>query len=620
MKKKFKNRCNIIVVEMSKMKEFYDKIIETDVLVVGSEGAGARAAIEVVRKQLKVVIVTKGKMGKCGCTMTAGADFMVDSKSAGEILNLPGSDPNDSPEAFVEDIILEGAYLSDQKIVERHVADAPERVQELIDWGMKLRDPPLQVAHWQRFPRGVMTTGADIVNALVNGVKLHNIDLVEDTMVLDLLITNGRVAGATALDLRTGEFIVIKAKAVVIATGGWHETYEVTTGTHELTGDGQYMAFRVGAELMDMEMVLPLAGIITWPKAYRGSNFLKTAQSSLQYIWLNIDGERFMEKYDPNRLERGNKEITSFATMNEVVKGKGGPHGGVFYTWRHLPPELLEARKEKYLPRWNYQGRDYSELVNRLMAGHSAEVSAAAHMFCGGIRINEKCETNIPGLYAAGEASAGLWGANRVSSACSQMVIEGQWAGESASEYAKGVSQADVDENQLKQNRHRLFKFLERNEGVKAAKLRRRLQKIASENIGPVRDGERLKKAINELEQMIEEELPKLYSEYKGRRYNMEWIDTIQVENMLYTLFITAKSALLRTESRGVHYRIDYPDCDNINWVKNLVVNNVDGDIVITTVEPNTDKIKPEKEVISYMESIYEERRRRDKVEEMGGF
>jgi len=297
--------------------------MRTDVLVIGSEAAGARAAIAVCEQGVNVVIVTKGRMSMSGATVTAIAGIAIDRRSTKELLDLPG-DTEDSPDAFFDDIVTEGKYINNQKLVEVAVNEGPLRVKELADWGMKINSFSERPGPGHRFPRDVRTTGRQIVRAL--GKKSAGIKVIEDMMVTDLITLDGRVVGAVGLDLRRGEFAVILAKAVVLATGGGQTVYPITTAPEELTGDGQAIAFRAGAKLVDMEMVQFHPFDLIFPPAWKGIGFPFSIIMGIKGAWLlNKRGERFMAKWDPKRMENNTRDVLSIAIMNEVLEGQGIP-------------------------------------------------------------------------------------------------------------------------------------------------------------------------------------------------------------------------------------------------------------------------------------------------------
>ena len=565
-------------------------MFKTDVLVIGSEGAGSRAAVAASEQGVEVIMVTKGLFTKSGATITAGADIDVDSKSCCDLFGLKG-DPQDSPEIFFEDIVIEGKYINDQRLVEVHVRDAPIRVKELADRGMKITGFIHAPGH--RYPRGIYTSGKEQMRAMRGWVRERDtIQVVENTMMTDLLTCGGRVVGAVGVDLYTGEFTTIVAKAVILATGGGMMVFPVSTAPQELTGDGQVMAWRAGAELVDMEMTQFLPGCLIEPLAWRGLGIsfnLCCMGGGVEAYLLNRHGYRFMKDWDPERMERSTRDILSIAMMNEVIEGRGSPSGGVYMSLAHLPHNVIENYprwfgSDNLTEDWVFKGFDLKELVEHIKRGYAVEVGPASHFFMGGVRVNERCEASLSGLYAAGEVAGGLHGGNRLSgNACTQIFVQGAISGRAAAEYARGVEFSKIDEEQVNTLQKKLLKPLERRDGVKTFEFKKQIQKLAWENVGVLRSGSYLGEALKEIQRMKEEDLPRVWSGAKERVYNREWVESIQVENLLTLLEAIARSALMREESRGAHYRKDFPKTDNRNWLKNIIIKNVNGKIELTT-------------------------------------
>jgi succinate dehydrogenase/fumarate reductase flavoprotein subunit len=563
--------------------------IETDVLVIGSEGAGARVAIEAVEQGVRATIVTKGRMGKSGATVTAGADVDVDGKTITELFGYH-TDPHDTKESFFDDIVIEGKLVNNQKLVEIHVDEAPARIKEMVEWGMKLHGIPHAPGH--RCPRGLLTTGTEIMKALRNRTRKldERFKLVEDIMVTDLLMKGGRVVGAVGLNLIDGEFVVIQAKAVVIATGGAMRIYPFTTAPEELTGDGQSMAYRVGAELIDINFVQFLTSTYWFPP------ISTISANTLQYkgIWLlNNTGQRFMKEWDPERMELSTRDFLAIGIMNEIVEGRGfederGKY--VLLSMTHLPEELIDYYAEHRL--WpEYYPKPFFDHLKK----HAIPVFSASHFFCGGIRINEHFETNIPGLFAAGESAGGLNGANRLSgNAITQILVQGFRAGRAAAKYAKSVGLETPDADQVAHLREKIYKPLERKKGTDPVQLVKKLQRIAQESAAVVRARERLEKAFEEIE-ALKEEISETSATCKQKVYNREWVNCLELENMVQVLELIVHAAHLRNESRGVHFRKDFQELDNENWLKNIVIGKEEGQIrmrtepiVMTRLDPRT--------------------------------
>jgi len=564
-----------------------EEIIETDVLIIGSEAAGTRAAIEASKYDVDVTIITKGRMAKSGATITAIMDMAIDSKSAKELLGLPG-DTRDSPELFFEDIVISGGYMNNQKLVEVLVREAPQRARELQEWGLEWKRLHKMPGH--RYPRSCMSTGVALMAVLKREVLKHDVNIFEDMMALDLLTSGNRVIGVVALDIKTGDLKIFKAKATILATGGASRIYLHTTTAKELTGDGHAMAYRVGAELVDMEFPQFMPAAFLWPPIVRGHPAAANILWSLNGWLLNKYGERFLARWDPERMEKTTRDIEARAIWKEIQEGRGSPRGGIYASLAHLPERIIrnfvEEPSNVHL-RWAWEAAKVVE--EKVM-----EVAPHAHFFDGGLVINEKCETSIPGLFAAGEVAGGVNGGNRLSGvAITQTQVQGAIAGRSAAEYALKVKdRGEIDKKQVEAIRERCYAPLERKDGVSPIEIRTRIQELAWQKVGLVRNAHDLEVAIFEIEK-LKECIPKLCVRNKSSIYNLEWVQALEIENMLCVLEMIARAALMRTETRATHVREDYPKTDNENWLKNIIIKQEAGKmklftrpIVVTRLSP----------------------------------
>lgn len=578
-------------------------MLQTDVLVVGSEGAGGRAAIAAYENGADVIIATKGRMGRSGATVTAIAGFAVGGRAMKDLLNLPG-DAEDSPDVFLEDVVIEGKYINNQKLVELVVDEGPLRIKELVDWGMKITSVAQTPGH--RFRREIVTTGRQIVRAIGRRVeKCSGIRIIEDIMVTDLLVVDERVVGAVGLDLRKGEFIVISAKAVVLASGGGMMVYSMQTAPEELTGDGQAMAYRAGAKLVDMEMVQFHPCNLIFPPAWKGIGFpfIIGPGGGLKNTWLlNKWGERFMEKWDPRRMENTTRDVLSVAIMTEVLEGRGSPHGGAFLSLTHLPYNLIDYFAEWFMPgfissNWDYGAFNFKELAEDIKRGYAMEVSPAAHFFMGGICIDKNCQASLEGLFAVGEVAGGVHGANRLSSmALTQIFVQGAIGGKAAALYGKGTKNVEVMAKQTKELEERILQPLLRSGGISPFEVKKRIQNLAWQKVGVIRTGSSLNEALEEIRKIKSDTLPEVCCKSKEREYNREWFEAIQLENLLILLECIARSALVRTESRGAHYRKDFPKTDNRNWLRNIILQDKERGIVTSYSPVVITKVKPPQE------------------------
>ncbi len=588
---------------MSKIEKIADRVVKTDVLIVGSEGAGSPAALEAIKQGVKVTVVTKGSnIGRSGATVTGDADLDVDSRSLHDRFGLSGADTRDSKEIFFEDMLKGGKYLNNQRLVEIHVEEAPDRLQDLLNLGVKI-DGLIQ-ASGHSYPRGVVIPGTKLMPHLRRAVLATDVELFCYTMITDLLTKNREVVGAVGINGATGEFLLFEAKAVVLCTGGAMRMYPYTTAPEELTGDGMVMAFRAGAELLDMEFPMFLPGAFPWPPAVMGVD-IPFQLSTGGYIagWmLNKHGDRFMRHWDPVRYEWSTRDILSVAMMTEILAGRGSPHGGVYVSLKHLPDDLIK-NLEKWVPPEFYMFYGGFKMKDYLpdLRKEAVESVPASHFFNGGIRINERCETSLPGLFAAGETTGGVHGANRLSgNAFTEMIVWGHRAGGFSAKYARERGEVSVDLEQVDRLKKRVFDPLERKGGLSQSDLRKRLHKIAWEKAGVIRDGEGLEKALSEFIRMREEDLPQVEVKTKERIFNREWCQVLELENMLTIMEMVCRTSLNRKESRGALYRRDYPDTDNINWLRNQIVSLKEGQMEIRSEPVVVTKIEPPKKILKY--------------------
>jgi len=571
--------------------------LKSDVLVIGSGGAGLRAAIESCDRGASTTLVSNGALGKSGATMIAGADVTLDGAGAARI-GLPGNE-EDSKEKFFHDIVIQGYHLNNQKLVEAYVRDAPVRTKELIDWGIKYV--------WDG-KRALLTQGVELNRVLVDQVRKRSITITDDVYTTDLLIQGNTVVGAVGVDINRGEIKAFRAKSVVIATGGWQRAYSFTSAPGGMTGAMHVAALRAGADLVNMEMVTFCPNVILWPPALRGDIF--------PYILIEMFGDLLekhgrpflRDEYDPliykiATTTEWNKLIYSMAATRIVLRGDGSPQGGTYYSIKTVPTNIVDEA-EKLYPGWKWLRTDFSNLMDWLKAGNAVEVAPAAHYMEGGILVDEHARTTLKGLYAAGECSGGLFGANRVASAITQILVQGAIAGKSASEFSKISKMREPDKSQLDGIQTRLLAPFERKTGVHAFDLKKRVKKIADNHLWVLRNGNGLKKAVSELESILSNDLPRLSLHTAARTYNKEWIDAIEIENTAQVLLASARSALFRTESRGVHNRSDYPLTNNNSWLREVITRSVKGRLTLTTRPVTITKLRPPKGKFGFEEGI----------------
>ncbi|MBI4768158.1 MAG: FAD-binding protein [Deltaproteobacteria bacterium] len=575
------------------------RTIKTDVLVVGGGGAGFRAAIGAREKGLDVTLLSKGPLARCGATPMAGADFTLDGRSMSEIKGLTG-DPNDSPEKVFNDIVTQGCYLNDQKLVQQYIEKAPQCLRELIDWGIqiKLSDE-----------RMIFTSGIGIMDALLKKAKAAGVLLMEDVALLDLTTHDGAVVGGLGLIICSGEFILFKAKAVIMATGGWHKAFWPNTGMRDLSGEGIAMALRAGAELGNMEFITFCCNVFYHPSIWRGSLAPYILSLMVGGKLTNRLGEEFLNGYDPMLVQIGtltewNKSFISHATAKEVRSGKGSIRNGIYYSRGDVPWEKVELVASIVFPKWKYKAIDLKEWGRKLHSNEPVEVGPAVEYFEGGIRIDSSFQSSLPGLFAAGECTRGVFGANRVFAAITEMLVHGADAGEAAAAYAMRTSFVEPNSPMVESMQALAEAPLGKAHGEKPAAARRQIQEAAHKYLGPIRTHKELVALLEMLCKTRDELLPNLRVVSSRRTYNKEWLDAIELRNMIQLLEAAARSALSRCESRGVHFREDFPETDNDHWLQESVVHYKNEEIEVTHCPVNITTMTPPKGKVPYLDFI----------------
>jgi succinate dehydrogenase/fumarate reductase flavoprotein subunit len=576
---------------------------EIDVLVIGSGAAGMLAAVVAAEAGQKTVMVTKGQAARSGATATITGDCCVDGRTCVELLGLK-ADHRDTQDAFFEDTVAGGKYLNDQHLVEAMVSEIGPIVKRMRDSGLRIGDPIRAPGH--RTARGVWISGMELMQTLRKLMIKLDVKVREEFFATDLLLNDGAVAGIAGIDQRTGDVVALRAKAVVLATGGGMMIYPLQTAPEELTGDGHSMALRAGAELIDMEMVQFLPCTLMNPPIWRGIQFpwVLGPQSGIRAWFLNRFGERFMAKWDPANIEFTTRDVISIACMKEVIEGRGGPQGGIFVSWAHLPSDIIDFSAKWYFRthlrgNWHWEGFDFAELVENIKKGHAVEVTLASHFFMGGVSIDTHCASRVPGLFACGEVAGGLHGANRLSgNASSQILVQGRAAGAAAAAFAKGRKQPDIPRAAWERARQALEAPLRHDAGVLPYEIKEELQRLANLKVGMLRTGESLQEALEGTRRLRRDALPRVYCREKGRVYNKEWADAVECRSMLDTLEATALCALRRQESRGAHYREDFPVQDNASAPWNGIVALDGGEIVHATRATHTHRLAPPRDAV----------------------
>jgi succinate dehydrogenase/fumarate reductase flavoprotein subunit len=547
-----------------------------DVAVLGSGGAGLLAALEAARQGKQVVVLSKGQIGRSGATATITGDVSVDG-TAQKRLGMRG-DLRDDAEAFFEDTMKGGAYLNDPVLAQAMVEEVGEEMAKLVNAGLKIVG--LGHAPGHRSPRGVLVSGMQMLQILSRQAAAEGVLFRDEFYATDVLVDDGRCVGVAGVDLRTGEINGVLASSVVIATGGGAMVYPVRTAPSELVGDGYRMALDAGADLVDMEMVQFLPCCLVDPPIWRGIQFpwILGPQSGTRAWLLNRYGERFMARYDPERMEMSTRDKLSIACVREVLEGRGGPSGGVFMSWAHLPKDILEFLPQWYgkpllHSGWRWEGFDFAPLVERIQNGHAVEVGPAAHFHMGGIRVDVDGATSVPGLFACGEVTGGVHGANRLSgNACTQFLVQGSRTGRAAAG-AASHGHASLSPRTWHRAMDRIGKPLKCTPELRPHEVMEHLQETCRRNLNVVRDGDGLEQALADVHRIRQQELPRTGAgPAAGSSYNRAWIDALQVESAARTVEAIALSASRRKDSRGAHFRSDHPhaqrEFDVNHWLR----------------------------------------------------
>ena len=536
---------------------------EHDVLIIGAGGAGLRAAIEALAQGGSVGVVCKSLLGKAHTVMAEG----------GIAAAMANVDSADNWKTHFRDTMRGGKFLNNWRMAQLHAQESPDRVRELEQWGALFdrteNGDILQRAFgghtFKRLCHVGDRTGLEMIRTLQDRGVQQGIDVYMECTVTRLLTDGGRIAGAFAYWRETGRLIVFKAKAIVIATGGIGKAWRVTSNSWEYTGDGMALAYEAGAELVDMEFVQFHPTGMVWPPGVQGILVTEAVRGE-GGILRNKAGERFMEKYDPKRMELSTRDVVARSIYTEVKEGRGTEHGGAYLDISHKPAEYVK----KKLPSMYHQ---FKELADVDITKEPMEVGPTCHYMMGGIRVDaETAQSTVPGLFAAGEAAAGLHGANRLGgNSLSDLLVFGRRAGLAAAEYAKRASAASLDDSQIAQGEKELLSPFSNTASESSYAVHRDLQEVMQSLVGIFRTEEDLKKALAELEK-LKARAAKAGVE-GSRLFNPGWHLSYDLKSMLVVSEAVARSALARMESRGAHSRIDYPNLDSA-WEKkhNIIV------------------------------------------------
>jgi succinate dehydrogenase / fumarate reductase flavoprotein subunit/fumarate reductase flavoprotein subunit len=567
--------------------------LSCDVLILGAGGAGMLAALHVTagNPRASIVIAVKGLLGQSGCTRMVQGGYNC-------VLNAA-----DSFEKHFDDTIRGGQFLNNQELAWALVHDSPERIIELENRIGCLFDrnadgtihqKPFAGQSFDRTVHKGDLTGIEIMSNLRDWVlEQPNVTVLEETRGLDFLTGGSRVTGAVLLDNRRGRFIAVTAKATLSATGAGATMYQISSPSLEKAADGQAMAARLGAEFVDMEMMqFHPTGILAGKSIATGGLLEEGLRGAGAHLY-NALGERYMERYAPDKLERATRDVVSRAGYMEIMAGRGTPAGGVLIDATHIPDV----------------GRQFAGMCERCreygfdLVNDRVEVSPSAHYHMGGIRIDVHCRTNIDGLFAAGEDTGGVHGANRLGgNGVADSIVFGARAGDTMAEYISTASSPQPRAPAVEAICKKWLEPFERCTGDNPFHLRDRLERLMWTKVGVVRTGPDMQSALPEIQEIRQRiryasanfRASGLSGQPPAPHYNAPWNEAINTENLALIAEMLTRSALARSESRGAHYRSDFPN-PSTEWLKNICMRpRENGEFEMTFQQVEFTRLTPE--------------------------
>ena len=572
--------------------------LQYDVLIIGAGGAGLRAAIEASVGGVKVGLICKSLLGKAHTVMAEG----------GIAAALANVDDRDNWKVHFADTMRGGQYVNNWRMAELHAKEAPDRVRELEAWGAvfdRTGDGRILQRNFggHRYPRLAHVgdrTGLELIRTLQDHGIHQGIEVHMEHTIVTLLKDGGRVVGAFGYDRERGRFKVFKARAIVLATGGIGRAYRITSNSWEYTGDGQSLAYHAGAELIDMEFVQFHPTGMIWPPSVMGILVTEGVRGE-GGVLRNKEGKRFMFADIPDtykaqtadnpeegwRYTQGDKNArrppelltrdhVSRCIVDEVKAGRGSPHGGVFLDIAWIKEKLPNAAEhiKKKLPSMYHQ---FMQLANLDITKEPMEVGPTTHYIMGGVRVDAETQmSNVPGLFAAGEVAAGLHGANRLGgNSLSDLLVFGQRAGEFAAKFATEHDAGQIDDEQIEEAAREALEPFDRaaratgsTEGPYQVQID--LQEMMQSLVGIVRREEEMLRALDRLEKLWERS--RHVAVHGHREYNPGWHTAIDLKHLLTVSEAITRSALERKESRGGHFRDDFPNKDVAGGKMNIVL------------------------------------------------
>ncbi len=542
--------------------------VETDVLVLGAGGAGLRGAIAAAESGARVLVICKSLLGKAHTVMAEG----------GVAAAMHNVAYQDTWEVHFADTMKGGKLINNWRMAELHAKESPERVIELERWGAvfdrtwqgRIHQRPFGAHTYPRLAHIGDRTGLELLRTLQDrAVHTNGVDVNMEVTVFKLVKAGDHIAGALAYRRADGSLILYRCAALLLATGGAGKMYRVTSNSWESTGDGTALAYEAGAQLRDMEMVQFHPTGMVWPAGVRGILVTEGVRGE-GGVLRNKEGERFMERYDHERMELSSRDVVARAINSEVLAGRGSPHGGVFLDITHRSPDFIKRK----LPSMHEQ---FLKLAKVDITKQPMEVAPTIHYIMGGVRVDaETGATTVPGLYAAGEVAAGLHGANRLGgNSLIDLLVFGKRAGEGAAEDARAnpkAASASLDQREIDSAIAELMAPLERPAGESPYKLQLEIQEAMTRYAPIVRDGPSLEEGLNTLLEIGARVKTCGTGGSRSLLFNPGWHTDYDLHSMLVNAEALLRSAIERKESRGAHARSDFPKLDDAFGEINFVV------------------------------------------------
>ncbi|MEM2444131.1 MAG: FAD-binding protein [Sulfolobales archaeon] len=572
-------------------------LYKTDVLVIGCGGAGCRAAIEAKKSGVDVILLCKGKLGIDGCTPNSASEWMAYSVALGL------GDPNDGPEEHFKDIVVTGAYVLNQELARIIAYEAIDRFYDLVKYGVPFLKTPdgkfLQLmSDGATYPRACGTgadTGKRIMEVLAGIVRDLGIEVRENFMAVDLIVDHGRCYGVYGLDINKLDPEIYIAKSVVLAAGGLGDIFMHSVYPSGMSGDGYAMALRAGAKVVNMEF-MQIGPCITSKFKFDVGGPLWRLGPKLY----NNNGEEFLKRYLPTGVGvedvyrwksvtfpftvRNPSGLIDVACFTEIFEGRGTPDGFIYFDLTHVGNEVVEKVPYTYKFLLSH-GLDLRK--------EPIKIAPAVQHLNGGVLINEKAETDIKGLYAAGEVAGGQHGADRPGgNSLVDCQVFGTRAGKYAAEFAKNSSIGDGWRNASERIISNINIIAESSGSYEPTTVKDEIKKVLWYNATVIRDGESLSEAIGDIIRYRDEVLPNLRVDGKNL------VTALELRNIIDVAIAMLTSMLVRKESRGGHYRVDFPFRDDVRWVKMITIRKLHNDYVTEFIEPTFINLVPTAKVL----------------------